>query len=175
MTALVMSAHRRLLSAWVLLAGLTAAPLLGPSSVQAQPITITVTGTVNEPVSNVTVNGITASVTGGTSFTATGVPLSLGPNTITVTATDVAGNSASTSITVRLDAKVNVQGTVVDSSATTVTVNGITATVTGSTFSVLIPMTLGVNTVTANAQDGAGNVGSKTSRVFLARPPVEHP
>ena len=158
-----------------LLIGLVMALFLAENPAHAAAVTITVTGTVNEPVSSVTVNGITASITGGTSFTATGVPLSLGPNTITVTATDVAGNTASKLITVRLGAKVNVQGTAVDSSATTVTVNGITATVTGSAFSALIPMTLGVNTVTVNAQDAAGNTGSKTSRVFLARPPVEHP
>ena len=51
----------------------------------------------------------------------------------------------------------------------------ITATLTSGTFSALVPMTLGVNTVTANAQDGAGNTNSKTSQVFLARPPVNHP
>jgi hypothetical protein len=36
-------------------------------------------------------------------------------------------------------------------------------------------MTLGINTITVNAQDAAGNTGTATSRVFLARPPVAHP
>jgi hypothetical protein len=158
--------------AWILPAGLAAALLLGLSA-EARAATITVTGTVNETVASVTVNGIAATVT-GTTFSAAGVPLALGPNTITAIATDTAGNAASASITVQLGAKVNVQGTV-DASVTTVTVNGVTATLSSGTFSAMVPMMLGVNTVTANAQDGAGNASSTTSRVFIARPPVNHP
>ena len=152
---------------------LLAAVLLGSHAAYANPVTLTVTVTVNEPVTGVTVNGITATANGNT-YTATGVPLALGPNLITATATDAARNSSSVSITVHLRAWVNVQGTA-DASVTTVTVNGVAATLAAGTFSALIPMTLGVNTVTASAQDAAGNVGSKTSRVFLARPPVQHP
>lgn len=155
-----------------LLLGVAIAWLAWPSLAQAA-VAVTVTGTVDESVTSVTVNGMTATRTGN-SFTATGVPLSLGPNTITATATDAAGNATSASITVHLSAKVNVRGTV-DASVTTVTVNGVTASITSGTFSAMVPMTLGVNTLTANAQDGAGNTNSVTSRVFIARPPVNHP
>ena len=157
----------------LLATALVTAALWGPRAAYADPVTISVTVTVNEAVTGVTVNGITATANGNT-YTATGVPLALGPNLITATATDAAGNAGSASITVHLRAWVNVQGTA-DASVTMVTVNGVPATLASGTFSALIPMTLGVNTVTANAQDGAGNVGSKTSSVFLARPPVEHP
>ena len=155
--------------AWVLSVGLAVVCL----GVRAEAAAVTVDVTVNEPVTSVTVNGVAATLTGSV-YSAPGVSLSLGPNTITATATDPAGNSASTSITVHLGAKVNVQGTA-DASVTAVTVNGIPAPLTAGTFSALIPMTLGVNTVTTNAQDAAGNASSKTSRVFLARPPVPHP
>lgn len=163
--------RRRSVGAW--LVGLSLVWLFGPAPAQAAPVTITVTGTVNEPAASVRVNGIAATLT-GTTFTATGIPLTLGPNTLTATATDGAGNTASASITVHLGAKVTVQGTA-DGSVTTVTVNGVTATLTAGTFAALVPMTLGVQTLTVQAQDGAGNAGTLTSRVFLARPPVEHP
>ena len=157
--------------AWALLASLSAC-FLGSGLACAQ-VTITVAGTVNESIGSVKVNGIAATLAGNT-FTATGVPLSLGPNTITATATDLAGNTASVSMTVHLGAKVNVKGTV-DGSVTTVTVNGVTATLAPGTFSALVPMILGVNTVTATAQDAAGNTATATGRVFVARPPVNHP
>ena len=153
------------------LLGLAVALLWAPGLAHAA-TTVTVQGTV-ESGSSVTVNGVTATVT-GTTFTATGVPLSLGPNTITATATDAAGNAASTSITVHLGAKVNVQGTV-DASVTTVTVNGINASLTSGNFSALVTLTLGINTITVNAQDAAGNPNSATRQVFVVRPPVGHP
>lgn len=156
-----------------LLVSVAAAALLLPDAARALSATITVTGTVNESGGTVTVNGVTAPLT-GTTFTAAGVPLALGPNTITATATDAAGNATSASITVHLGAKVNVQGTR-DSSVTTVTINGVTATLGAGTFSALVPMTLGVNTITVNAADAAGNTNTAASRAFLARPPVEHP
>ncbi len=63
---------------------------------------IAVEGAVNESVSSVIVNSVAAVVT-GTSFRADGVLLRDGPNTITVTATDLAGNSSTRSISVFLD------------------------------------------------------------------------
>ena len=64
-------------------------------------MTIPVTGTVDDPSAAVTVNGMPATVSGGT-FTAQ-VVLMLGPNTIAVAATDPLGNAASTSMVVYLD------------------------------------------------------------------------
>jgi hypothetical protein len=54
-------------------------------------------GTVGEDDSNVTVNGIAATVT-NRSYSASNVPLAEGSNTITATATDAVGNTRSTSI-----------------------------------------------------------------------------
>lgn len=61
---------------------------------------ITITGSIidDTPVT-VVVNGVTAMVADGT-FTANAIPLSLGQNMITSTATDLGGNSASSTITV---------------------------------------------------------------------------
>lgn len=60
---------------------------------------ITVTGTVDDPTATITVNGVAAVVTAGT-FTATGIPLQAGTNTIVVTATDAVGNVSTASVQV---------------------------------------------------------------------------
>jgi hypothetical protein len=62
------------------------------------PVTVTGTATAGSGVKSVTVNGVTASVSGG-SFNAS-VPVSHGPNTITARVTSDAGNSATASVTV---------------------------------------------------------------------------
>lgn len=172
MSGMQRNTHNGILPTWAQIAGLVATGLLGLAS-PAEATTINVDVTVTGVVAGVTVNNI-AAAPNGNGYRAMGIPLALGPNTITATATDAAGNSASTSITVHLGTKVNVQGTV-DSSTTTVTVNDVAATITAGTFSAFVPMKLGMNTVTANAQDAAGNTNSATTHVFLVRPPVEHP
>jgi len=58
---------------------------------------ITVTGTINDPEASVDVNGIFAEITGNT-FTAEGVDLRYGQNTIVATAYDEAGNTATDDI-----------------------------------------------------------------------------
>lgn len=63
--------------------------------------TITVAGTVDDPAATVAINGATATLS-SENFSAS-VTLSEGNNTITATATDPAGNSASASVTVALD------------------------------------------------------------------------
>ncbi|CAG0942067.1 partial Alpha-agarase, partial [Anaerolineae bacterium] len=63
---------------------------------------ITVTGTIDDDTAAVEVNGIVATLSGGT-FTATGVPLTEGLNTLTATATDPAGNASTSSVQVMLD------------------------------------------------------------------------
>lgn|GEM_PF-4231282 len=62
---------------------------------------ITVSGNVDDEQAEVTVNGISAVVSSG-GFRAVGVPLDLGPNTITATATNPAGSTSHT-ITVTLE------------------------------------------------------------------------
>lgn len=58
---------------------------------------ITVTGIINDPEASVEVNGVFAEITGST-FTAEGVDLRYGQNTITATAVDTAGNKAADDI-----------------------------------------------------------------------------
>lgn len=62
---------------------------------------VTVTGTVDDATSTVTVNGVDATIVSGT-FSAS-VMLDEGNNTITAIATDEATNSSSVSIAVDLD------------------------------------------------------------------------
>jgi hypothetical protein len=152
--------------------------LVGPGLAQAAaPATKTVSGTISEPCASVTVNTVPASVDNtALTFTAS-VPFEWGSNTITVVATDMAGITGTKQITVELGINGNVQGTVTDASPpTTVTVNGASVPLTNGAFSTTVPLKLGINTITVVAQDTANNPPStKTSRVFLARPPVEHP
>lgn len=150
-------------------------------------IAITVTGTVEDPsgIAEVTVNGVLATVVGNT-FTATDVLLALGPNTLTATAKDTLGNTASKSITVYVDlpqAKktprfaIDVRGTV-DEPGATVWVNGILASVdvgSGDFIASGVPLVSGLNTLTASAKDAAGNLATKSIRVFVplsATPPA---
>lgn len=74
-----------------------------------------VTGTISEADARVTVNGKPAAVqkNSGT-FTAYGIPLSLGENTIAVTAVDAAGNTSSSSIRVIYAQTARVEGTIKD-------------------------------------------------------------
>ena len=148
---------------------------------------ILVTGTVSDSVavvSGVTVNGVTASVSGGT-FSAS-VPLAEGDNTITVVGTNHVGLSTtktvsgirdtispSISITAPTagqmveEATFTVTGTVSDEHLSGVTVNGTAAAVDGGTFSLEITLTEGPNSITATATDTAGNTATATGSVLL--------
>jgi hypothetical protein len=75
--------------------------LLGAVPAFAGTKIITVTGTVDDAVATVTVNGAAATLTGGSFSTA--VTLTEGDNTITAVASDPAGNSSSASVEVSLD------------------------------------------------------------------------
>src|SRR6185295_2744471 len=113
-------------------------------------------GTVTDSLSglaSVTCNGVPATVN-GTSFSC-GVPVITGPNSILVSATDVAGNTSTTTVslifvpapTIAFTSPANlsylnlspttVTGTV-DDAAATVTVNSIQAPVAGGQFSVTL-------------------------------------
>jgi hypothetical protein len=105
---------------------------------------------------------------------------------ITGTATDVAGNTASASVSVSLDrtapavtivsppsggtaddTPVAVQGTVVDalSGVIEVACNGMPANTTGTSFTCNVPLGVGENSLAVTAEDRAGNTGSATSVV----------
>ncbi len=143
------------------------------------PITlpVTITGTINDPSATVGVSGVAATISAGT-FTANGVVLSLGQNTITAVAMDATGNSASRSMTVWLDLpaarkigrfSIAVTGTVTES-GTSVSVNGVAATVSAGTFTATVPLTSGLNTLTATATDIGGNSASAAIHVFVPLP-----
>jgi len=145
---------------------------------------ITITGTVSENVNSVTVNGIQAQLT-GTSFSLAGISLADGANNIIIQTTDMAGNVGTVTNVVHLDTAppaiqitspaanlylntpaITVNGTV--EAGTVVTVNGLTAQVTGTSFSLAgVPLVEGANTITAQARDSAGNTASNSVAVNL--------
>jgi hypothetical protein len=55
---------------------------------------------------------------------------------------------------------VSVAGTVAGEAPLTVAVNGVPATVASGAFTAIVPLTPGLNTLTANARDGGGRAGS---------------
>lgn len=163
-------------STYALIGGMAAAS----TGAQTTSLDIPVTGTIDDPSATVTVNGLPATVS-GTTWTANGVRLSLGPNTITATATDTAGNQRSQSIRVYLDVpaaqktprfSIAVTGTVDDPTAI-VDVNGVAATVASGRFTASVPLVTGYNRLTATVRDALGNQAAKSISVFvpLAQPP----
>ena len=159
--------------------------------------TITVTGTVDEDVTSVTVNGNAASFQPGQStaveFTATNVALSEGANTILVVATDLAGNQGSTSITVTLDTippqitidspldgaeltttPIVVSGTV-NEPVTSVTVNAQSANVNGLAYTYSLDLQEGANPITVAATDLAGNTSQLSISVTYTDPNAGDP
>ncbi len=137
---------------------------------------MTVTGTIEDAhPSKVVVRGVVATIANGT-FTAVDVPLDEGDTQIVASGEDAVGNPAqpvalsvlvdSLAPTVSLDAataplvatsKTTVTGKVSDAHLESVTVNGITAVVTGDTFSVDVPLDEGPNVVKAVAVDTFGH------------------
>lgn len=92
---------------------------------------ITVSGTVSDAAAGIAVNGIPAYVYGTptvNSFGAVEVPLAEGANTVTATATDDYGQTATHSITVTLLTKGMITGTVTDAT-TALPLSGVTVTV----------------------------------------------
>ena len=64
--------------------------------------------------------------------------------------------------------QLTVNGTITEANLTAITVNGITATVTGNRFSATVPLTEGANAVRAHAEDLAGNVADIVNAAKLA-------
>ncbi len=170
----------------------TTAPALSvtsPSAALTNVAALTVAGTT-EAGATVTVNGVAATVQGGGAFTAS-ITLASGANTITVVATDAAGNAATVVKTITLDttapvvtvtaptdnlatnrSTVVVTGTVDDATAT-VLVNGIQVhpDSTGA-WSVGMALTEGSNTITVSAVDPAGNQAASVTRQVTYTSPV---
>jgi hypothetical protein len=155
---------------------------------------VTLQGIVSDALSGtagVTCNGSAATLT-GTAFTCS-ILLASGANSIAVSASDAASNSAYSTVSLVYTLPINVQLTTpsalqlfsanpitvtgsVSDPTSTVTVGGKTATVSGGTFTVSgVTLQEGKNLLTASAVNGAGGVGSDTAVVYLDTvPPVVH-
>lgn len=148
---------------------------------------VTVSGTVSDAVAvnKVTVNGTSVSVSSGGAWSGT-VNLSAGNNTITVVATDTAGNSATVTRTVKRETQgpnltitspaagyltknstVAVTGTVSAniSPVKGVTVNGVAATISGSTYTATVSLSEGSNTITVTGSNQVNLTTTKTVSV----------
>ncbi|MFC2134975.1 hypothetical protein ACFLTH_10180 [Bacteroidota bacterium] len=152
---------------------------------------IDVIGTVTD-ASNIilTMNSDTVQVTSG-SFT-NQPTLADGLNTITITASDEAGNTSTETRNVTLDTAppvltvtapddntftnltlIDVTGTVTDASNVTLTVNSDTVQVIAEAFTHQDSLAVGLNTITITAVDEAGNSTTETRNVTLdTAPPV---
>lgn len=137
-------------------------------------------------VSQVTCNGSPAAVS-GSNFTCS-VLLTQGPNSISVQATDIAGNSSSSPLSLTylpapqlaLTAPANlsitnltpttVSGTISDPAAT-ITVNGIPAPQSGGSFTISVPLVEGLNVLTAVATNASGVASTATAQVTLDTTP----
>jgi len=152
-------------------------------------VVISVDGVV---VGNATVTGTTWTFTQPT-------PLAEGPHTVTATATDVAGNTATDSNTFTVDvtaptvavtapaegAQTNdttpaYSGTVEAGATVVITVDGVVlgnATVTGNTwtFTPTTPLAEGPHTVTATATDAAGNTATDSNTFTVDTTPPAAP
>lgn len=157
------------------------------SNVFASPVAVA--GTVTDAVSglaSITCNGAPATIN-GSSFTC-GVTLTPGTNSINVVATDVAGNTTMSSlslthtrvpaITITSPANLsflNISPTtvtgIVDDPTATVTVNSVEAAVVNGGFSVPLPLAEGPNIISATATSAAGAVGTASIRVTLDTTP----
>ena len=174
----------------LLLAALPSVSLANPVVSITSPVdgdtltTSTVSGTVTGGAGlAVTVNGVPADTVAMT-FTAKNVPLTLGANTLTATATDVDGTTqasvmvtANLFITSPLDGatatSTGVTGSVQGGDNLTVSVNGVVAQLTSNNtgFQLAnIPFTVGQNVLTATATDDTN--GTRTFSVTVNAPLV---
>lgn len=120
--------------------------------------TTTVTGSFIDDslVNSVKVNGVTATIS-GSNFTANNVPLTVGNNTITATATDVFGNVGNTSITVVRNSAGN-QAPVITISSSQVVTLPTTATLSATVTDDGQPNPPGQTTVSWAKMSGTGTV-----------------
>jgi len=152
---------------------------------------INISGTVDDPTAIVTVNGIPAAISNG-QFTVSNVTISEGMNTIVARAIDPSNNIATASVNISLDSTppqiaissppdgyvaasslitvtgiINdiVRGTVNESQGS-VLVNGIEAVISNRNFIVeSVPLSPGINTITAEGSDQWGNTASTSITV----------
>jgi len=158
---------------------------------------INISGIVDDPAATVTVNGIPAAISSG-QFTVSNVTISEGMNTIVARAIDPSNNIATASVNISLDSTpphiaitsppdgyktasspitvtgiINdiVRGTVNDNQGSVI-VNGIDASISNRNFIVeSVPLSPGLNTITAVGADQWGNTASTSITVNLDTTP----
>ena len=167
--------------------------------------TATDNGTGANGIASVTVNGAVASGTAlgnGIANWSSNVGLALGPNALTVVATDAAGNARQIAITINSDPAPPALGITSYTSGQTVTTSSITlsgtasdgatggtgissvlvngAAATGGTatgggtanWSRTVNLNMGANTITVEARDGASNVATSTLTINRVIAPI---
>ncbi len=167
-------------------------PVLAITSANGATVTAasqTISGTVTDVlsgVSGVTCAGTAAVVASGT-FTCT-INLAVGSNSISVAATDAAGNSGTANVQLVYSpaphitltsptnlSYLNISPTtvtgMVDNPAATVVINNVSAPVGNGQFSLSLPLQEGPNLITASATNGAGAVGTASIQVTLDTTP----
>jgi hypothetical protein len=150
---------------------------------------VTVTGTVDDATAAVTVNGVHATIQGGT-FTTNVVLTEQGSNPLVATAVDRAGNQSKDSIMVTLDSiapdisisqpanglvtlvgKVAVSGRISDANdVTDARINDAPLALDRGEFSINVPLNRGNNVIVVSARDAAGNYRSMSTDVYLDAP-----
>lgn len=144
---------------------------------------VTVSGTFSDQSpTTVKVNGVNAGIQGNSYSLA--VPLSEGQNSLLISAIDSAGNHTDITRHVVRDTtqpqlsiqqpadgsltnstQVQVNGTVNDATLTAVTVNNVSAPLTGNSFTATVQLVEGANAVQVHATDAAGNQSDLTLHV----------
>ena len=161
-------------------------------------VAVSVSGHVNEAVSTVTVKGVAATLS-GSAFSVASIPLVEGVNSIPVSATDLAGNSATSSVSVTRDTTPPLAPVLVQPYSPTATHRivisgsaeigstvklfkagvpaGSTTTNSQGNFTLSdVTLSRGVNTFSATATDLAGNISpAATVSVTLDRIPPAAP
>ena len=159
------------------------------STISLSTVSIALNGSESDNLSGVsqlTCNGSPAAIAGA-NFTCS-VLLTQGLNSIAVQATDAAGNSSSSPLSLTFApapqitftapanlsitniTPVTVTGTVDDPTAN-ITVNGITAPQSGGSFAISVPLVEGLNVLTAVATNGGGVASTATVQITLDTTP----
>ena len=151
---------------------------------------IDVTGTVNQPSARVLVSDVIATVTSG-SFTATGIRLAEGENTLLARANDDRGVIATASQTVTLDttppaltilspperstfadAVVSIVATVTDASPVTCRANDAALSVDAGSVTGAVALASGANVVVLTCTDAAGNAAQRSLTLYRDDDPL---
>ena len=154
-----------------------------PTNISSQTITGTFTE-IGSGIASITVNGVSATL-GATTYSAT-ISLTEGVNAVNVVAIDNATNTGTASSSIILDTTAPIvmidtgmtatnatplmftgTFTETDSGIASITVNGVSASISGNTYSASIPLSEGANAVTIIALDNAGNIGTNSTSASL--------